>query len=172
GFDYVALGHLHRAQNPALNVRYSGTPLCYSFSEARQKKSFTLLDTVDLSIREIPIQTARGLRIVKGKFEQILEQAPWDSHREDYLKIELTDCFAGLERLELLRQYYPNLLLLTGKTPEGHEAGGLTVEELTSLLPRDLVGRFYSEMTGEEPDEELLNWFEQAAGEVEEVEFQ
>ena len=172
GFDYVALGHLHRAQNPAEHVRYSGTPLCYSFSEAGQQKSFTLLDTADLSVREIPIETTRSLRIIKGEFEQIIEQAPWDSRKEDYLKIELTDCFAGLERLELLRQYYPNLLLLTGKTSDGQDAGGLTVDELTSLLPRDLVCRFYSEMTGEQPDEELLNWFEQAANEVQEVDLQ
>lgn len=172
GFDYVALGHLHRAQNPAPHVRYSGTPLCYSFSEAGQDKSFTLLDTADLSIRELPIPAARSLRVIKGEFDEILEQASLDARKEDYLKIELTDCFAGLERLEMLRQYYPNLLLLTGKTTEGHDAGGLTVEELTSLLPKDLVCRFYSEMTGEEPDEELLGWFEQAVNEVEEVEFQ
>lgn len=172
GFDYVALGHLHRAQNPAANVRYSGTPLGYSFSEAGQKKSVTILDTCDLSVREISIQSTRSLRIIKGEFDQIMEQAPFDSRKDDYLKIELTDCFEGLERLELLRQYYPNLLLLTGKSTDGQETGGLTVEELTALKPRDLVCRFYAEMTGEQPEDELLNWFDQAAEKVQEVNWQ
>ena len=172
GFDYVALGHLHRAQNPAPNVRYSGTPLCYSFSEAGQGKSFTLLDTSDLSVREIPVRPIHGLRVIKDSYERILEQAAFDAHPDDYLKIELDDCFAGLERLELLRQYYPNLLLLTGKAEEGKDSGELTVEELTALRPKDLVCRFYAEMTGEEPDEELLGWFELAAREIEEADVQ
>ena len=167
GFDYVALGHLHRAQNPGPNLRYSGSPLKYSFAEAGHKKSFTLLDTETMEVSELPVKAGRDLRVLSGPFEELMEG--WDASG-DYLKIELTDVSAGMEKLELLRERYPNLLLLTGKPlPALGRADSLTVEELTTLSPRDLVTRFCLEVAGEEPDEEQLGWFDEAAREDGEV---
>ena len=167
GFDYVALGHLHRAQQFGA-ARYSGSPLAYSFSEAGQEKSFTIFDTDDGSVREIPVAPRRMLRVLSGEFDRVYEAAQLDERREDYLKIELTDCYAGLEKLELFREIYPNLLLLTGRAAQMEEnAGSLTVEELSHMGPRELVTRFCTEVAGEAPDEEQLAWFDEAARETE-----
>ncbi|MEM1484605.1 exonuclease SbcCD subunit D [Oscillospiraceae bacterium PP1C4] len=167
GFDYVALGHLHRAQQIGGSIRYSGSPIRYSFGEAGHQKSFTILDTTSMKISEIPVTTGRELRVLSGEFDALLTAAQFDPKREDYLKIELTDCWAGLEKLELLRECYPNLLLLTGKNAAvDDKSTSLTVDELSRLEPLDIVKHFYLDITGEEPDDELLGWFEQAVAEV------
>lgn len=168
GFDYVALGHLHRPQTVAPGVRYAGSPFPYSFSEAGQEKSFTLLDTADLSLRELPVETPRQLRVITGTAQEVEAGAPADQRPEDYLKIQLTDCPAGLERTQLLRQYYPNLLTLVGREPEGGETAGITVEELARLSPQELMERFCREVLDQEPDGELTTWFLEAAAQAEE----
>lgn len=163
GFDYVALGHLHRAQKSGANARYSGSPLKYSFAEAAHPKSVAVLDTSTMEVRELPIPAAHDLRVLSGCFDTLLEAARFDIKREDYLKIELTDCRAGMEKLEQLREYYPNLLLLTGISAEmDDKAGSLTVDELSKLQPRDIARHFYEDVTGMPLDEEQLEWFEAA----------
>ena len=168
GFDYVALGHLHRSQEVAPGVRYSGSPLRYSFGEWRQTKSVSLVDTEDGSVREIPVPAARELRVVTGPLEELLEAARRDPRREDYLKVELTDCVPTMERVELFRAEYPNLLLVTGRqSQQAGEDGGITVEELERMSPEDLVRRFCREVLEEETDEETMAWFRQAVQAVE-----
>ena len=168
GFDYVALGHLHRSQEVAPGVRYSGSPLQYSFGEWRQAKSVSLVDTEDGSVREIPVPAARELRVVTGPLEELLEAARRDPRREDYLKVELTDCVPTMERVELFRAEYPNLLLVTGRqSQQAGEDGGITVEELERMSPEDLVRRFCREVLEEETDEETMAWFRQAVQAVE-----
>ncbi len=164
GFDYVALGHLHRAQEPGGSLRYSGSPWCYSFSEAGQGKSFTLLETETLVRRELPVHTSRMLRVCKGELASLQFACGFDPHREDYLKIELTDAPAGLETLEYFRERYPNLLLLTGVSPQPDTgAGSLTVEQLSELGPEELLQHFCVEVGGEPLTEEQLGWFREAA---------
>ena len=165
GFDYVALGHLHRAQQLAPHIRYSGTPYPYSFTEAGQDKTFTLLDTDTMTITALPAlsETGRTLRVLRGSFEQLRDFAHWDTAREDYLAVTLTDCPAGAERLALLREDYPHLLLLEGTRPEGIETGStLTTQELSALTPEALLTRFCEETAGFSPDEEQLRWFAEA----------
>ena len=67
GYDYVALGHLHRPQEIRPHIRYCGTPLPYSFSEAEQQKHFLILETEDLCVREVPISPPYRLREEKGR---------------------------------------------------------------------------------------------------------
>lgn len=168
GFDYVALGHLHRAQQFPLPggglARYSGTPYPYAFSEAGQEKSFTLLDTDTMALSAVPVTAGRRLRILHGPFEKLLELAPWDQRRDDYIKAKLTDCTPGLERNAMLREHYPNLLLVEGLLP-AVEGGtdSLTAQDLEAMSPRDLVTRFCEEIGGMTPDEELLTLFEREA---------
>lgn len=171
GFDYVALGHLHRAQQLVCGetvLRYSGTPYPYSFGEAGQEKSFTLLDTGTMEITAVPVPPSRPLRILRGKQETLLENAPWDKAREDYLKIELTDSPPHLWLMAAFREYYPNLLEFQGLRLTG-EGQGITVRELEELRPLDLVTKFCEEVGGYTPDEELLQIFrEEALGSGEE----
>lgn len=166
GFDYVALGHLHRAQQLSSGgtiIRYSGTPYPYSFGEAGQEKSFTVLDTETMALRTIQVPPPRPLRVLKGPCEALLEKAPWDLAREDYLRIELTDSPPGMWLMASFREYYPNLLSFAGVQPPGAAENGLTVQELEELKPLDLVTRFCEEEGGFTPDEELLRLFQEEA---------
>ncbi len=163
GFDYVALGHLHRAQSVTERVRYSGSPVKYSFGEANTQKSVTIINTTDFSVREIPLAMENDLRVVKGTYEQALAQAENDPKREDYIKIELTDEFAHMELINTFRNFYPNLLSFAGKrmaSDKGQTA--LTIEKTASLHPEEILKLFYQEYAGEEPTENQLAWFKKA----------
>lgn len=116
-FDYTALGHLHRAQSvghPA--VRYCGTPLKYSFSEANHHKSLTVLEMKakgDLEIREIPLTPRRDMREIRGKYLEVTFRDFYQNqNREDYLRITLTDEEDQPDAMSKLRIIYPNLMRL------------------------------------------------------------
>lgn len=164
GLDYVALGHLHRAQNPAPNVRYAGSPYPYSFTDG--EKSATVFDTGTGTVTEAPLRPARTLRTVCGAYDEVLALPP----SEDYLKIELTDRGAGLETLDTLRARFPRLVTLLGRRgPEGG-AETLTVEELHTLSrrPSDLVERFCEEIGGEKAEQAHIALFLELLREVRE----
>ena len=167
GFDYVAMGHLHKAQDRGYNIRYSGSPLKYSFSEASHTKSITILNINDeIAIEEIEVVPLRETRVIKGTFDEVLKFAEKDKKRDDYVKIEITDVYAGMEAVELFRTYYNNLLNISGKMNETEE-NELTVEELYSLSPNDLLDRFYREVTGNDVTEEQIKLFQEALAAVE-----
>lgn len=114
GFDYVALGHIHGPQNIGSNrIRYCGTPLKYSFSEANHHKSVTvveLLEKGNLQLRLRPLTPKQDLRQLRGTFEEITRGNPGS---EDYLHIILTDEEDVPEAIGKLRLYYPNILKLS-----------------------------------------------------------
>jgi len=167
GFDYVALGHLHKAQNRGNNIRYSGSPLKYSFSEAEHKKSITILSIDDeITIEELEVTPLRETRVIKGTYDELLSVAENDKCNDDYIKIEMTDRYAGIEAVELFRNYYPNLLNISGKSTETEESE-LTVEELYNLSPDDILERFYKDVTGMELTDEQINLFQEAMSAVE-----
>ena len=116
GFSYVALGHLHGPQyKGAETIRYSGSPLKYSFSEAQQKKSVTLVEldaAGTASIEKIALQPLHDMRVLDGSLEELLSLGRQDDHADDYLLIRLTDSHAILDLMNKLRQVYPNLLHL------------------------------------------------------------
>ena len=116
GFDYVALGHIHGPQNiGSSRIRYCGTPLKYSFSEADHCKSVTLVHLEDaLRLETIPLQPLRELRQLKGTFAQLTDPDFYNGQaRTDYLHICLTDEQDVPEAVGQLRQIYPNLLRLS-----------------------------------------------------------
>ena len=117
GFDYVALGHLHSPQRVGRDtVRYCGTPLKYSFSEASQHKSVTLVElgpkgTVHLST--LPLTPLHDLREIRGSYAELTDRRRYAGTAvDDYLHITLTDEQDVPEALAKLRVIYPNLLRL------------------------------------------------------------
>lgn len=167
GFDYVALGHLHKPQDRGYNIRYSGSPLKYSFSEAEHKKSVTILNIgEEITFEELEVVPPRDVRVIRGTYDEIIKFAEIDQKRDDYIKIELSDRYAGMEAVELFRTYYGNLLNISGKISETEETS-LTVEELYSLSPDDILKRFYNEVTGSDLVEEQLQLFREAMETVE-----
>ncbi len=167
-FDYVALGHLHKAQSLTGNIRYSGSPVKLSFSEWGQQKSVTLIDTDSMDIREIPVSASRDMRVVSGDYEAVLAAAENDPRPDDYIKVVLDDEHAHLGLFDIFLNCYPNLLELDG-VPYSMEDGAssLSVSEVTALSPRELMLRFYRESAnGEEPAEKLISAFDRAVRET------
>lgn len=108
-FDYVALGHLHKGQKVGSNcIRYSGSPLKYSKSEAtHQKKSFIIdIDHDSLEVTPVPLIPKRDMRIVRGTFDDLMQQ-DWS---DDYIFIELTDDRFIRDAMSRLRGQFPQIL--------------------------------------------------------------
>ena len=117
-FDYVALGHIHGPQNVGSErIRYCGTPLKYSFSEAGHQKSVTVVELEEkgtLRIRTVPLVPKHDLRKITGTYEQITAKRFYENTNvEDYLHITLTDEEDVPEAMARLRTIYPNLLHLS-----------------------------------------------------------
>ena len=160
GFDYVALGHIHKPQMIDEHICYSGSPVKYSFgNEEGQQKGVVLIDTESSEIRTIPIQMLHDRKTVRGTYEEIIER---EDLSEDYLRLYVSDRYAGLELLSVLQQKFPYLLELYGKAlEEGDGQTALTVGELQSLDEVDIMMRFCGENGGALPNEEQLSLFKE-----------
>lgn len=160
GFDYAALGHIHKPQIISDSVRYCGSPLKYSFgSEETQEKGVVLIDTDTMAQSFVAIPPLHERRTVKGSLEEILAR---EDIREDYLKIHVTDRYAGLDLLSQLRERFPNLLELSGMAiSEGESASALSVEELEKLDETDIMEKFMAEAFGYNLTEDQKTLFEE-----------
>ena len=110
-FQYTALGHLHGPQRMGADyIRYSGSPLKYSFDEHTQKKSFTIIDmnakgNVDIST--IPVEAKRDIVILEGYFEDLLNNKELQAkHKDDYVQARLLDTMPIMDGMAKLRQVY------------------------------------------------------------------
>lgn len=118
GFDYVALGHIHSPQNcTSERVRYCGTPLKYSFSEVKDKKSVTIVELANkgnLTIRTVPLVPMRDMVEIKGKYDDIMLKSFYENttYQEDYVHITLTDEEDIVDAIGKLRTVYHNLMKL------------------------------------------------------------
>ncbi len=116
-FDYVALGHIHSPQYVGKKtLRYCGTPLKYSFSEAEQEKSVTLVELKEkgeIALSQIPLAPLHDMCRIRGTYEQVMSRkyCP-EKSREDYVKITLTDEEDVPDAAQRLRTVYPNLMAL------------------------------------------------------------
>ncbi len=170
GFDYVALGHLHRPQTISRNgtiVRYSGTPLPYSFGEADQHKTVTVYDTSDGSFSEIEVPQPYTLRNIEGSYADIVCSAQNDPNRTDFVKIRLTDSFGGENMYVRLKELYPNLLQFSGCTYSSSDTSDkITADEAELLDPVSLAMHYSKEIRSKELDSDELNWLAEAVAEV------
>ena len=116
-FDYVALGHLHSPQKVGREtVRYCGTPLKYSFSEADHKKSVTVVELFEkgkVEVSTIPLKPFRDLQKIKGTYLEITSKSFYEKvNQENYIQVTLTDEEDIPDGLEKLRLFYPNLMCM------------------------------------------------------------
>ena len=110
-FHYTALGHLHGPQRMgADHIRYSGSPLKYSFDEHGQKKSFTIIDMDtkgNIDISTIPVEAKRDVVILEGYFEDLLNNTALQTkHKDDYVQARLLDTMPIMDGMAKLRQVY------------------------------------------------------------------
>ena len=116
-FNYVALGHLHKAQKVKYeHIRYSGSLMKYSFSEAQHRKTVTMVDLDEagkIEFNLIDLKPFRDLRIIKGNLDDLIDQKIYSlADTNDYIKAELTDRGEVIDAIGKLRAVYPNILKL------------------------------------------------------------
>jgi exonuclease SbcD len=158
GFDYVALGHIHKPQVIAPHIRYSGSPVKYSFgSEETQQKGVVLIDTDTMEQRFVPFTQLRERRTVEGAYEELLERTELAG---DYLRIRLTDRFAVLEVQSELRQRFPYVLEISGMSlAENEEGSVLSLEGLQKMDETDIMLQFFGEYFQYTPTDSQIELF-------------
>lgn len=157
-FDYVALGHLHRPQNIGRDtLRYAGSPLKYSFSEALHVKSVTVVEIYkkgEISLMTKPLMPLHDLREIKGPIEELLRLGREDiTGATDYMHITLTDEEEIYDAIGQLRMVYPNLMILdflntrSSQVAYGHMG---IAEDISQKSPLELFKDFYTLQNNEE----------------------
>ncbi len=167
-FDYVALGHIHGAQNCGdARIRYCGTPLKYSFSEAKHQKSVTVLEIGEkaegISVRTLPLTPLREMQEIKGSFEELtaLSYYSGKSYTEDYMHITLTDEDDVPNAVGRLREIYKNLMRLDYDNTRTRTSALITgadkVQEKSAL---ELFEEFFLQQNGTAMTEEQTAYME------------
>lgn len=150
-FDYVALGHLHGAQHIGREtIRYAGSPLKYSFSEARQHKSVTVVtlgEKGDVQVHTVALTPLRELREIRGSYDELTARSFYEhtTYRSDYLHLILTDEQDVFDAMSRLRTIYPYLMTLDYDNARTRAAGGMSVPaETERRTPLELFEALYT----------------------------
>jgi exonuclease SbcD len=175
-FDYVALGHLHRSQRIGRDcIRYAGSPLKYSFSEARYRKSVTLVEMGrkgEILIDQIPLTPLRDLREIRGPIRELIRIGNEDPKGSmDYIHAIITDEEEIYDALGQLKQVYPNLMALdldNSRTQQVYDSEALVASNVAEKDPLDLFSEFYQIQNNQELTEDeirvMKEIFQQAGG--------
>lgn len=166
-FDYVALGHIHSPQKVGREtIRYCGTPLKYSFSEAGQTKSITVAELMEkgsVTIRTIPLIPLRDMRRLKGSYMELMDQKNQkNTNLEDYVEITLTDEEDIPDGMQKLRIVYPNLMKLHYDNLRTRTNQEITMtEEVEQKTEEELFEEFYQLQNNQEMSTEQKEFVEQ-----------
>ncbi len=158
-FSYVALGHIHRPQNiGSPRIRYSGTPLKYSFSEAGDEKSITMAELDgkgEVHLRTIPLKPQHDLREVKGTYDELMKKENYvGTATDDFLHILLTDEDDVPDAMRKLKTVYPNILRLDYDNARTKSCGAVeALPEAETKTPMELVAEFYAMQNGQPMNE-------------------
>lgn len=171
GTDYVALGHLHGPQTLAEHLRYSGSPLPYSFSEARQRKSVWLVD-LDASglaeVRRHELPVPRRLAGLTGRIDELLTAEEHEDVVDCYLSVTLTDSVRPLDAMRRLRTRFPYAVHLDWRPDNGNATAALRYAHAVRGRSDDRIVRsFLEDCRGEPPngrEAELLRTALEVAG--------
>ena len=160
GFDYVALGHIHREQTVGKdNIRYCGTPLKYSFSEAKHIKSVTILDFKDkenIEYSKIPLTPLRDMREIRGTYDELTLKSNYENTNvDDYLHITLTDEEDIPDAIGKLRSIYPNIMKLDYDNLRTRGSGIVdAIENIESKSPFELFADLFKQQNNQDMSEE------------------
>jgi len=171
-FDYVALGHLHRPQKVGSDkIRYSGSLLKYSTSEAKQKKSITIVNidkSGELNIELKELRTLRDLRIIKGPLNELICKDVYkETNTDDYVFAILADEGELLDPISKLRAVYPNIMGLSRESFINSEYNKTSAEEgYKNKSKEELFSEFYKILTGKELDESRMEVLRRVIEEV------
>ncbi len=154
-FDYVALGHIHRPQTVTRDeVRYCGTPLKYSFSEANSRKSVTFVTLAEkgsITVTEKPLVPLHDMREIRGKFDEIM----LSEQSDDYVRIILTDEEDVPDAVAKLRLIFGNIMRLDYDNTRTRAAGGIVgTADVDKKTPLELFCELYEMQMGTEMTDE------------------
>ena len=172
GFDYVALGHIHGPQNVGSErIRYCGSPLKYSFSEASQQKSVTVVTLSEkgsFDVRTVPLTPKRELRELRGTYLELTDKRNYENtNTDDYVHITLTDEEDIPDVIGRLRVIYPNLMKLdydNKRTRAGFQITG--ADDVEQKSPLQLFAEFYELQNGQPLSEEQRKFSEELIEEI------
>lgn len=174
-FDYVALGHLHGPQQMREEgsplIRYAGTPLKYSFSEARHHKSVTVVGigekkadgVVDVCIGTRELRPLHEMREIRGSYEELTLRANYEgTATDDYIHATLTDEIEVPDASRHLQVIYPNLMKLDydNARTRGQGSERLEIEQLEEKSPLDLFSELFEKQNHKEMTEEQARYIE------------
>ncbi len=173
-FDYVALGHIHRAQQMGReSARYAGTLLKYSFSEENHNKSMTIVDLKEkgnIEIKEIPVKPLHDLKTIKGKFSEITSEEFYkELKKEDYYRAVLTDEDDILNAIGKLKSIYPNLMSMEYDNTRTRSYSVVdNVETGEAKSPLDYFEEFFEKQNGRKMSEKQRDYLLEILGEAKE----
>ena len=173
-FDYVALGHIHTPQIVKKDtVRYCGTPLKYSFSEANQQKSVTIIDFKAKNQMEITLHELtprRDLRKLKGTYSELtLKENYLNTNTDDYVAITLTDELEIPEAISKLRVIYPNIMQLDYDNARTRSNNQLKIDDADvnqKKMPLELFDEFYQLQNNQKLNQNQKQLLEQLIGDI------
>lgn len=147
-FDYVALGHIHRPQKIKRDtIRYSGTPLKYSFSEVNDKKSVVIVDTDDIkNIELIELKPLRNMRVLRGTFEEVMNMKT----SNDIIKVELEDENTIISPMEEIKKRFKNAISLVFINKYEPQDEVVLKEIKEDASPYELFKLFFNEQNSRE----------------------
>jgi exonuclease SbcD len=157
GVDYVALGHLHGPQRvgdgagPTV-LRYSGSPLAYSFSEARHAKSTVLVDLAPSGtpeVRLVPAPVPRRLTDLTGPLDDLLGAAG-EPHLDDWVRVTVTDAHRPADLYRRVRARFPHALVVQHQPP-ARDAGPRVAEVTAARDPLEVAAEFVHHVSGSRP---------------------
>ncbi len=160
GFDYVAMGHIHRSQKCTYEtVRYSGTPLKYSISEAKDEKSLTVVDIGEkgrVEIELVPLKPLYDIKEIKGTYRQLTRKSFYENttYTQDYMHITLTDEEDVADAIGNLRLIYPRLMKLDYDNQRTRSRAVLNEDfDVHKISPMEMFEKLYTQQNGTEMSE-------------------
>ena len=169
-FDYVALGHIHKPQKVLRDtLRYAGSPLKYSFSEASHHKSVAVVDMCekgDVTVRTVPLYPLHDVRLIEGKMDELMDMP----YSEDYLWVTVHDELPPPDARMTLSVNFPNMMkfsIVNSRTKEDIDV--LATEAMENKSVTELFSDFYRLQNRDQvPGEEHMRTLEKALKEMEE----
>ena len=153
GVDYVALGHLHRPQTLSPRVRYSGSPLAYSFGEAGHEKQAWLvdLDAGGLAgVRPVPLPAARRLSVLSGELATLLADPAYAGVEDHFVSVRLTDPVRPVDPMRTLQTRFPHCVHLEWTGGAAGSDGRSYTERLAGRSDLQVAGEFVRHVRGQE----------------------
>lgn len=175
-FDYVALGHLHGAQQIGRpTIRYAGSPLKYSFSEVHQRKSVTAVTLGEkgaVDVRTLPLMPMRELREIRGSYDELTARSFYEhtTYRSDYLHLILTDEQDVFDAVGRLRAIYPLLMTLDYDNARTRAAGAVSAPTaMEQRTPLELFEALYLQQNNQPMSDEQRTFVAQLMDQIREA---